>query len=243
MPELFINEEAASVDHKNFSHFHGNSVFTTLRSKAGKILNLEQHCERVFAHAEYFDFFVPGFNKIEYLSKNFVKNNSRDQKIRIILSKNSWALSFEDCIVPKEIYNGVNFIFSRYEVHPQFAKFKTGNSLPYFLAHEEAKKQNAFEALLKNSDGFVVDGSRTSILKFSNDTLYLLSGGLEGIMAQEILSYANSLGVSTKREFFKSSELSGEIYLSNSSIGLIPASKNCHPIMRKIIDHFRMDRS
>ena len=56
---------------------------------------------------------------------------------------------------------------STIQIHPQLGKYKTGNYLPYRLAKKEAESVSAFEGLLLDAYGYLVDGSRSSLLAFS----------------------------------------------------------------------------
>lgn len=125
--------------------------------------------------------------------------------------------------LPPSLYReGVRVRLTRYRVHPDLARYKTGNYLPYRLALEEARKEGAFEGLLLDAFGHVVDGSRTSPLLFREGTLYLLEGGLEGITREKVAEAARGLGLRVERSFFRPEGLRGHLLLAGSGVGLLP---------------------
>lgn len=223
--------------------FHGHSVFTTMRSKDRQLLLWPQHWQRVTAHAGFFGYGIPEQKKIYRHIAKQLSNTDVDQKIRVILTKDHFALTFEPYQPPpSDIYRGVSVIVSRFLVHPQLAPFKTGNSLPYSLAHQEAEKLGAFEGLLLNHDGFVVDGSRTSLMLFDGETFSVLEGGLIGLMREEAITYAKENGFDVVRKLIKPAELRGQLLMANSLLGVVPVGDIQWPFIGKMVNHFRMDR-
>lgn len=242
MPSLVIDGRAASLAERSYADFHGHSVFTTMRSKDKEPLLWSRHWQRLCAHASFFGFAVPPEQQIYRLLTSELAQKGVDQKIRIILAANRFAIACEPYEPPTSaIYSGVSVVISAMQVHPQLARYKTGNSLPYALAFKEAEKKGAFEALLCNNDDFVVDGSRTSIMLFDGETLTSLSGGLDGCMREQALEYARKRGVKIEQRLVKRHELSGHMLLANSLIGVVPVGAvNCD-FIANLVSHFRMD--
>jgi 4-amino-4-deoxychorismate lyase len=237
---LIINGVSASVDQKLYSTFHGHSVFTTLRSKKGSLVFWPEHWLRLSTHAQYFDFSLPKEDQILDVIEPYLLQSEQDQKIRIIIGAQGYGVTLEDLSPPDQgIYEGVKIILSSMQVHPQLARFKTANYLPYSLALKEALKAGAFEALLTNSDGFVVDGSRTSLMLFKGNKLVLLEGGLVGVMREKAAAFAESCGLSVAREMLGFKDLDGQLLLANSLIGVVAVGSPLHPFVIKLIEYFR----
>lgn len=242
MPTLLINGHKANLDQQEFAHFHGTSVFTTLRSRGQEALLFERHWSRLSTHAAFFNFPMPNKELITKLLKEELKIKISDQKIRIIIASDRWAISLEDAeIINSNIYTGVDICISGYQVHPQLGHLKTSNSLPYVLAGQEAKKLGVFEALLVNNQGYICDGSRTSIMLYDGEILYSLKGGLDGCMREEVLAYAQRLGINIKTCFKKPTELQGQVLLANSILGVVPVGEIKYSLVQNIINFFRMD--
>lgn len=241
MNNYLLNGVNLGISQANFTKFHGTSIFTTLKSREGHPLLWNRHWRRLSEQAEYFNFVLPDENHIVDLIQENAKNRAT-QKIRILISGQDWALSFEDCEnPPSHIYEGVAVCFSRWQVHPQLAGFKTGNSLPYVLAAQDAHKEKVFEALLFDQAGHVVDGSRTSIMHYDGEKLCALLGGLQGCMREEALAYASAQGVGIDRRYFKPEDISGQLMVANSLIGVVPVGPPRYPLVHELVNHFRMD--
>lgn len=240
---LIINGQPANLDQHEFANFHGTSVFTTMRALKQEILNFESHWQRLKNHASYFGFALPEKELLEEIIKHELAKITCDQKIRIIIGAKHWALSLENAdIIDPRIYDGVEICISKYQPHPQLGKYKTSNSLPYILAAQEAKSQGVFEALLLDYQGYICDGSRTSIMLYDGKNLNSLQGGLDGCMRQEALSYAQSLGVNIKNIYIKPEEICGQLLLSNSLIGIVPVGLVKTKLVQNLVEFFRMDK-
>lgn len=238
MALLVIDGKPAHVDLGLYTHFHGHSVFTTLRSINGRPQWWDDHWQRLCQHAGFFGFPIP--DEQEILGIIARENQASEQKIRVSLTTAHYALTFEPYNPPPtHIYRGVSFAISTIEVHPQLAQFKTGNSLPYWLAQQFAESHGAFEGLLINRDGFVVDGSRTSLMIFDGKCLTALEGGLRGIMREQALRFAEKKGYAVKRAHLKQQDLKGQLLLANCLIGVVPVGAIQSDLVKAMVDHFR----
>lgn len=242
MADLFINGETASLSQQSFQHFHGSSVFTTLRSLKGGPLFLEQHWRRVCMHAEFFRYTIPPQNTIFDFLMSYLSSLASDQKIRIIISENDWAVTFEPYQPQVQaIYEGVQVILSRFRVHPDFFWLKTGNSLCYQEALKEAQREGVFEALLLNHEGYIADGSRTGLLMFDFDeeNLVAFEGGLMSIIAEQAMEEAKRLGIGIVKKQLKPSDLKGQLLLTNSLMGVIPVGPPRDDFVKHLISTFK----
>jgi 4-amino-4-deoxychorismate lyase len=221
-----------------------SSVFTTLRSKNSVLLSWSLHWRRLSFHAQFFEYSFPKEQEIyRFIMDQLFKNDS-DQKIRIIISERNIAVTFEPYLPPPSIiYGGVSTIISTIEVHPHLASFKTGNLLPYILARKEAEQHGVFEGFLLNRNGFVVDGSRTSIMHFNGEVLTALEGGLAGCMREQALDYAKMRGFKITRTYLTPEGLLGQVLLANSLLGIIPVESIKFDFVAELIDQFRMDNT
>lgn len=240
MAVLIINGEPVSIPHTQWADFHGKSVFTTLRSQGGMPVLWERHWARLSAHAQFFGYHLPDEQEVlTVLTQQLAC--AVDQKIRLIIKEHDYALTLEPYEAPaSSIYRGVRMIISAMKPHPQLGQFKTGNYLPYSLALQEAQQQGAFEALMLDHAGYVVDGARTSIMVFDGTTLTACMGGLLGCMREEALAYAQQIGITITRAMLKPHEISGQLVLANSLLGLVPVGEPIHDTIKPLIHHFRM---
>lgn len=242
MSKLFINGHEASIDETRLASFHGNSVFTTMRSKNKEPLLWRAHWQRLSSHAKYFAYALPEERRVLDLIMKELDVANENQKIRVLLNTRDFALTFEPYEAPQSnIYEGVHVRFSEQKLHPEFKSFKTGNSLPYQRAQAEAVHNGVFESFLCDADGHVVDGSRTSIMLFDGSSLLSLKGGLKGIMREEVLAFARREKIPTAAVFLRAAELKGQLMLTNCLIGVVPVGHERYPEVAKLVDFFRMD--
>ena len=206
--------------------YHGASVFTTLRAEGGRPLWLEEHLASLRRHALALGLSYPGdeafLEDLEAILRAFPK--APCLRLRFTVGEGvrlSEARPYAP--LPLSLYReGVRVRLTGYRVHPDLARYKTGNYLPYRLALEEARKEGAFEGLLLDAFGHVVDGSRTSPLLFRDGTLYLLEGVLEGITREKVAEAARCLGLRVERGLFRPEGLRGHLLLAGSGVGLLP---------------------
>ncbi len=183
--------------------YHGMSVFTTLRVERGRPLWLEEHLFRLRRHALALGLPYPGdgvfLKDLEALKKEF--SHLPCLRLRFTVGEGVWLSEARPYSPPPltAYEEGVRVLLTPYRVHPDLCRFKTGNYLPYRLALKEAEGQGAFEGLLQDGEGYVVDGSRTSPLLYREGALFLLEGGLEGITREKVAQAARELGLRVER--------------------------------------------
>jgi branched-subunit amino acid aminotransferase/4-amino-4-deoxychorismate lyase len=113
----------------------------------------------------------------------------------------------------------------RLPANEPLAQFKTCNKLPQIMARTEADAIGAEEALLLNTDGFVVEASSSNLFWIEGDTVCtppLASGILAGVTRAVIFEICQSLGFAVREASVTPDQLakSGGIFLSLSSVGI-----------------------
>ncbi len=108
------------------------------------------------------------------------------------------------------------------------AHFKTANKLPQILARAEAAAAGADEALMRNSEGFVIEGSAANLFWIGRDTVYTAptdSGILPGITRAVILALCRELGLTIREQLIPPAALTGAqgVFLTLSSLGVVEA--------------------
>lgn len=205
---------------------HGASVFTTFRVEEGSPLFLEDHLRRLRRHALALGLPYPGdrvfLQDLEALLKAFP--HAPCLRVRLTVAEGGWLSEAGPYTPPPlRLYReGVRVHLTPYRVHPDLAPFKTGNYLPYRLARKEAEARGAFEGLLLDALGHVVDGSRTSPLLYREGRLFVLLGGLEGITREKVAEEARRLGLKVEWVYLPPEGLKGVLLLAGSGVGLLP---------------------
>lgn len=190
---------------------HGASVFTTIRVQRGERLHWDRHLRRLRQDAAALGFPHPGDAALEAdweaLSRRL--GEGRLALLRLTLT-DSFRLAQLSAYEPppRAAYTqGVNVSITPIRIHPDLGRHKTGNYLPYRLARAHAEARGAFEGLLLDHRGDVVDGSRTSPLLVASEELTILEGGLEGITRAVVAEAARELGLEVRRERRTANEL------------------------------------
>jgi aminodeoxychorismate lyase len=106
------------------------------------------------------------------------------------------------------------------------AQFKTCNKLAQVLARAEAEAAGADEALLLNTDGFVVEAASSNLFWIERGTVCtppLASGILAGVTREVIVELCGRLGLGVRETQIAPAELAGAegVFLSNSAQGIL----------------------
>lgn len=219
---------------------HGATVFTTIRVEEGAPALLERHLARLADHARALGVDHPGDDAI-VRDLHAASSAGGRLLVRLTLGDGIRLAQARPLEPPSaDVYaNGARAIVTARRIHPDLGRYKTGNHLPYRLAAADAAEAGAFEGLLLDPDGNVVDGSRTSPILVSGDDLVILEGGLDGITREAVAIEARALGFDVRRE--RRSRLDGQLLLAGSGVGLVPAGRPEDPRVRRLISAFRLD--
>ena len=113
-------------------------------------------------------------------------------------------------------------------------QIKSLNFLNNILAKIEAKKKNAYEALMLNSQGYLTEGTICNIffvLKEKNKAVLctpsLDCGILDGITRNIVLELAQKSGIKTKEGRFKKEDIyrASEVFITNTTMEIMPVCK------------------
>jgi len=115
-------------------------------------------------------------------------------------------------------------------------QFKTCNKLAQIMARSEADAVGGNEALVCNTEGFVVEASSSNLFWLDDGTVCtppVASGILPGVTRTVVLEICHALGVPTKEVLVKPEHLrrSDGVFLSLSTSGIAPAIElDGHPL-------------
>jgi len=109
------------------------------------------------------------------------------------------------------------------------AQFKTCNKLPHVLARAEADARGADDALLLNTDRYVVEASSANLFWVEGDTLCtppLEAGALPGVTRSVVLELCQTLRVFVREVTPRPEAIlrADGVFLSLSSWGILAAS-------------------
>ncbi|MFH1097662.1 MAG: aminotransferase class IV [Candidatus Desantisbacteria bacterium] len=208
-------------------------VFETMRAYQGRIFKLHEHIKRLFMSARFLGISISYTGKqLEGICCNVLENAKLEQaSVRISIANGDLAIIVSPLpVYPQEYYEkGVIITTTSLVKQPPLPQAKSSNFLPGVIARTEANRDNPFEVVFLNRQGFVTEGTVSNIFMVKNGLLitpppYL--GLLNGISRQCVLEIAMKTGVRTKQVPITRYDLftADEIFLTNSTIEILPVS-------------------
>lgn len=243
----FVPEEHATVSVFDRSFLYGDGLFETMRVLNGRVFRWAQHLERLRRGAGFLGIHVPFSDEelSEYARELVKRNQQPDAFLRLTLSRGVGPRGYS----PKGA-NQPTLVMSPHpataqaEVQPPcwklitastrlpagepLAQFKTCNKLAQVLARAEADAAGADEALLLNTDGFVVEASNSNLFWIEHGNIYtppMASGILAGVTRAVVLEVCQTLQIPTRESLPRPEDLlrADGLFLSLSTLGVVEA--------------------
>jgi branched-chain amino acid aminotransferase len=241
----FVPEEQAIVSVFDRGFLYGDGLFETMRVFRGKAFRWQQHWERLQRGAEFLKIKLPYSSAAlrQFTDELVEKNKMPEALLRVTLSRGVGVRGYS----PRGAENPT-LVMSLHPApshdansHPRWklitsshrlpaneplAQFKTCNKLAQILARAEADAIGADEALLLNTDGFVVEGAGSNLFWIDGDTLCtppLASGILPGVTRGVIFEICEKLGLKTREANITAEKLKDAdgVFVSLSSFGIV----------------------
>lgn len=214
---------------------YGFGVYESLRILSGKVVYLEDHLERLFYSAAGIGLRNP-FTSLQissWLSLLLDTDGIEEATVRILLMGGAEAslfiTAFPMLTYPDGFYTeGVGAIGYRGERF--LPQYKTCSLLMNYLALREANEHGAFEALLIDRQGRVLEGTRSNIFACEGDTIHTAASDLvlAGVTRDKILTAVGELGYALSWEAPTLADVLdgryGELFISSTSMGAMPIS-------------------
>lgn len=243
----FVPEEKAVVSVFDRGFLYGDGLFETIRVLNGKPFRWPQHWERLRQGANYLKIKLPfSSNKLlAFADELIAKNKMPDALLRLSLSRGIGAPGY----LPKNASKPtlamslrpapkigrripaqwrVIVSSSRLAAGDPLARHKTANKLPQVLARAEAAAAGADEAVLANTDGFVVEGASSNLFwvgRGAIGTPPLRAGILPGVTRAIVFEIAAQLKIPVRQQNIRRGELArmDGVFLSLTSLGIVEA--------------------
>jgi branched-subunit amino acid aminotransferase/4-amino-4-deoxychorismate lyase len=187
-------------------------VFTTVRVENGNPIDLVEHLERLHRHARLAGLKIP-------LNPPFDKGGLggiSDCLMRIAIRDGAYYVTTR--LLPEGPKGPVKVILSSQIATSQI---KTNNREVYDRAMNEARESDAFEALLCNPEGYVVDATRSSPFLIQGNRVISLLGGIDGITRRKHLAQLSKQGFEIHEAYLKPHELQGKLWIAGSGVGVL----------------------
>jgi len=241
----FVPEERAVVSVFDRSFLYGDGLFETMRVFHGKPFRWEQHIERLQRGAGFLGIKLPFTPEalLGFADELIAKNNLPDALLRLTLSRGVGVRGYspkgaENPILVMSLHPAPAFeagnpprwklITSshRLPANEPLAHYKTCNKLVQILARAEADAAGADEALLLNTDGFVVEGASSNLFWIEDNAVCtppLAAGILPGVTREVILEICQELEHEVRETNITVDKLNSAdgIFVSLSSRGIV----------------------
>jgi branched-chain amino acid aminotransferase len=240
----FVAEAKATVSVFDRGFLYGDGLFEAVRVFNGRLFRWRQHLERLQRGAEFLHLSLPFFPEaLHAAAQQLIQTNQMpDSLLRVTLSRGVGVRGYSPkgaerptlvmslhpapAVLPHSPPQW-DLVSSTYRLpaNEALAQFKTCNKLPQVLARAEADASGAQEALLMNTDGFVVEGASSNLFWISGETICtppLTSGVLAGVTRAIIFELCAKVGYPVREETVQHAQLlqSNGLFLSLTSVGI-----------------------
>jgi len=228
------------------SFLYGDGLFETVLVCRGKLFRWPQHLERLHRGADFLDLKLPFTNDaLNKFATELIAANARpDGLLRLTLSRGvgrrgyspkgadhpTLVMSLHELPAKPEAARGWRLVTSsrRLPAGESLAQHKTANKLAQVLARAEADAVGADEALLLNTDGFVVEGASSNLFWVQSGAVCtppMTSGVLAGVTRAVVLELCHELALPVRETVVTPKELRQDegLFLTLSTLGLMPA--------------------
>ena len=225
------------------------SVYEALRVLKGHVVHLDDHlrrlafsCGAIHLSHPFDDGMIA--SSIEALIK---ADSIEDATMRILIvggNQPLFFITYTDLLSYPDSYYSDGIDCTLYHGERFLPEAKTSNLLMQYIALEEAKRKGAFEALLVNRKGEILEGTRCNVYGLYGKRIYTAADGavLSGITRISVLKAAEALGfeivytppTDTNYHMFDA------LFLSSTPYGIIPLSSvNGHALNRRSWEEIR----
>ncbi|HZF00489.1 MAG TPA: aminotransferase class IV [Methylomirabilota bacterium] len=243
----FVPEEKAVVSVFDRGFLLGDGLFETIRVFNGKPFRWQQHLERLQRGAKFLKIKLPFMPKQLHAAaaKLIAKNKMPNSLLRLTFSRGVGERGYSPegagCPTlvmslhpsPKTDFKNLlkwKLITSSFRLpaNEPLGQFKTCNKLPQILSRAEADAASANEALLLNTDGFIVEGAGSNLFWIEHNAVCtppLAAGILPGVTRAVVLEICSELKIPVREKNIrlKNPARVDGIFLSLSSFGIVGA--------------------
>lgn len=241
----FVPEEQATVSVFDRSFLYGDGLFETMLVTNGKPFRWWDHMERLRKGGDFLGIKIPiGCKSLEkHAAELIAQNKMPDALLRLTVSRGVGLRGYspkgaDKPVLVMTLHPLPTMTCAGWKLHTasfrlpageKLAHFKTANKLAQVLARAEADAVGADEALLCNTEGFVVEGASSNLFWVAGDTICtppLASGILAGVTRAVILELCQKLGLPSAERQIVPADLrrTQGVFLTLSSVGVVPAA-------------------
>lgn len=244
----------------NKANFFGYGVYESVKVLKGRAFMPKEHVERLFSSAKGIGMEI-GFGREEvaqWINSFIKKNNIGEALLRIVALGETEGNPLEIFIFglglsfyPKKYYTqGVKAV--TYGMERDFPNSKTLNMLPSFVALREAFSKGAFEALLYDREGNLVEGTRSNLFAVRGGAIFTAPADkvLEGVTKKAVVGLVKEAGFEVKERDIPVAKLGeyDELFITSTVCGVVPITTVDNgkinngrpgPVAKELIGKFR----
>lgn len=241
--EHFLSADSASIHINDRGFLLGDGLFETLLATNGKPQFLADHWQRLVNGSITLDINIPlSLEKLQQIIDVLLQKNDLTQTsacIRITVTRGNAGRGILPLsnTQPTILINAIpwkdqtqaeyKLVFSniiRNEQSP-LSQIKSLNYLDNILAKQQAIKQNADEAILLNTKGFVTGTTCANLFVIKENIIFtphINDGALPGIIRKKIFAICLTENITILEKSLSPNDLlqANEIFLTNSLIGI-----------------------
>lgn len=242
-----LEPQDATISVFDRGFLYGDSVYETLRTARGRVVELQAHLDRLRRSAAGIAFELPfGEAEIEAaLGEALAAAGNPESRIRVVVTRGTGPINLDTrvaespvlaiIVTPLELPSRETYLrgISACVVDREGAVrpgLKTGNYLGNILALRAAHERGAEDAILSTADGAVAEGATSNLFAVIDGVVHtpeIATGLLVGITREMILRLLREvLGVETHERRLLVEELRGcdELFLTSSVRGVMPVT-------------------
>jgi len=246
-----LPSEKASIPVLDRGFLYGDSIYEVTLTYDKKPFLMKEHLDRLWSSASKIEMHLKYSREdiIREVQKTIDHFGIPRAYIRIIITRGEGEIGLDPnlsddnnlVIIVKELpenptwwyEKGVHMIIADLRRLPKKVldpNLKSGNYLSNVMAHHQAKKVGAFDAILLNMRGYVTEGTTNNIWMVRKDRVItppLEAGLLEGITRSTLLTIGKKHGIEMVEDNFTADELKSaqEAFLTSSTREIVPITK------------------
>jgi branched-chain amino acid aminotransferase len=249
-----VPESEARVSVFDRSFLYGDGLFETIRVSNAKPFRWGQHLDRLQRGADFLGIEVPFSQKTltGHAAELIARNGMAEALLRLTLSRGVGVRSYSPkgadrptlamtlhplgapTSAPAEPETPIRWRAHAARVRlpagDALAQFKTCNKLAQIMARAEAESAGADEAVLLNTDGFVVEAASGNLFWIRNSVVHtppLTDGILQGITRAVVFELCGQLRLRVQESRLRPGRLLGTdgVFVSLSSLGIVELSE------------------
>ena len=228
---VICNSKEATISVFDHGFLYGAGVYETLRTYNHKPFLFERHMTRLRSSGDMIDLALPLSNRecFERIRQTMDAVEDLDEAyIRLLLTRGVGELSYDPakCLTPSLVI----IVKPHVNIPEGLLTNGVNVALTSIIRNQEALKQDAYEGLMRNYKGDLVECSQSNFFLVQNTvalTPAVSDGLLEGITRNFIFEVGEELGIPVRESVLRDADLTtaDEAFLTSTTREIIPIIK------------------